>query len=94
MSALFGEIRLAEPGGSTSLLVLPGTIWWPDVPPMGAGTTVPVTLINTGGASRTVGTALRDELAGATGPSTRERLPCSCPAPKCRTPAPCVEAPV
>jgi hypothetical protein len=33
MSALFGEIRLAEPGGSTSLLVLPGIIWWPDGSP-------------------------------------------------------------
>jgi len=38
--------------------------------------------------------ALRDELAGATGPRNRERLPCSCPAPKWRTPARCVEAPV
>jgi len=54
--ALFGEIRLAEPGGAGALLALPGTLWWPDVPPLGASSTVPVALVNPGAAALGVST--------------------------------------
>jgi hypothetical protein len=55
--ALFGEVRVAEPGGDSDLLVAPGTIAWPATYPDVAARTVPVRLVNTGVGPVTVSSA-------------------------------------
>jgi hypothetical protein len=65
LPALFGEIRLGEPDGSTTLLVLPRAIWWPDVAMKAAGSTVPVTLLNIGSSAVSIATVAVDGLQAA-----------------------------
>lgn len=55
--ALFGEIRINEPGGDSDLLVAPGQIAWPDEYPGASGRVVPVRLVNTGASPVTVSSA-------------------------------------
>lgn len=56
-AALFGEIRINEPGGDSDLLVAPGRIEWPDEYPGASGRVVPVRLVNTGTSPLTVSSA-------------------------------------
>lgn len=46
--ALFGEVRINEPGGDSDLLVTPSRIDWPAEYPTVPGRSVPVRLVNTG----------------------------------------------
>lgn len=52
--AVFGEIRINEPGGDSDLLVAPGRVAWPDTYPGVAARPVPVNLVNTSTAPVTV----------------------------------------
>jgi Transposase zinc-ribbon domain/Transposase len=54
----------------------------------------PAAVFHDGGRRGAAGTPRRHRLGGAVGPGSRGGLPCRCPAPKWRTPAPFVEAPV
>lgn len=55
--ALFGEVRYNEPNGDSDLLVAPDHVTWPAQYPTVPGSTVPVTLVNTGAATRTISAA-------------------------------------
>jgi hypothetical protein len=56
VASLFGEIRYQVPGGDTELLVAPGQVAWPVTYPDVGARPVPVTFLNTGAATVTVGT--------------------------------------
>jgi hypothetical protein len=45
-AALFGEVRIGLPAPANGLLVIPTSVWWPDVALGAAGKVIPVTLIS------------------------------------------------